>query len=241
MSNLEVAMKKLIWAGAILLLAGAAIATAMNKPSMNENAPPAAEKAAEKVEEKAKPDTKSPAAKVTEPTLDPVVYGNEDAPVVIEEFASLTCSHCAHFHSDILPEMKKEFLETGRVKLHWNSFIRNEQDLRATQLIYCQEDNTKRQQFVKAILQSQEQWAYSTDFVNNLRVMAQVGGVSNADFDACIADKSLEDKLIANREYAIGKGLDSTPFFAIGAESIKGARDIGMFRAAIEDAEKAKK
>lgn len=241
-------MKKLAWIGVIILLAGGAVATAMNKQSSmedtaskNTEATSTQETAPEKAAESTTSDkAKAKSPVVTAATIEPVLFGSADAPVVIEEFASLTCSHCAHFHSEILPQLEKDFLKEGRAQLRWNSFVRNEQDLRATQLIYCAEGNTKRQQFVKAILQAQEQWAFSTDFVNNLRVMAQVGGVSNEQFDKCMADKALEDKLIANRDYPIGLGLDSTPFFAIGKESIKGAREIGLFKAAIEDAEKKK-
>lgn len=240
-------MKKLAWVGILVLLAGGAAAVAMSqnkkeasaeKPAARAEAPAASQEATAKT---SKPtDDKKISVKPDAPTIAPVIFGEADAPVVIEEFASLTCPHCAHFHADVLPALEKDFISTKRVQLQWSSFIRNEQDLRGTQLIYCVEDNKKRQQFIKALLQAQDQWAFSADFVNNLRVMAQVGGVSNEQFDKCMADKDLENKLIANRDYGIGLGLDSTPFFVIDKETIKGAREIGMFKAAIEDAEQKK-
>ncbi len=239
-------MKKIAWLGLVVLLAGGAFATTYSKNMDNKEAPKvgvAAEAVAapDAAQKSAKSEKEKPLVKLTAPTIAPITYGASDAPIVIEEFASLTCSHCADFHEKILPELDKMYLAKGNVQMHWNSFIRNEQDLRGTQLIFCAEGNEKRQQFIKALLQAQGQWAFSMDFLNNLRVMAQVGGISNEQFDKCMADKPLEDKLLANRDYAIGLGLDSTPYFVIDKQTIKGARDIGMFKAAIEDAIKPKK
>lgn len=234
-------MKKAIWAAIILLAGGAVIAAT------------AIDKKGSEPEKEAKTQTSAPvtppepdAAEPTEkagtigaPTIEPVIYGKPDAPVVIEEFASFTCPHCAHFHKDTLPDLEKQFLEKGIAQLHMYSFVRNEQDMRATQLVYCVEGNENRQRFVKALMQSQEQWAFSNDFVGNLRIMAQVGGVGSEQFDKCVADKTVEDKLVRNREYANGLGITSTPFFVIGKDEIKGARDIETFAAAIKDAQES--
>ncbi len=164
----------------------------------------------------------------------PVIYGDTTASVIIEEFASFTCSHCAHFHKEILPQLQQKYLNNGKAQLHMYSFIRNAADLRASMLIQCLSDNDKRQKFVKALLQSQEQWAYSPDFVNNLRVIAQVGGVSNSEFDTCINNKELEDALLKSREIFINeRDIKSTPFFVIGKYSIKGVQPISAFDDAI--------
>lgn len=242
-------MKKSVWAGLAVLLAGGAF---MAATAVDKKAEPAVEKTAEAPAPQAteKPsgspfknpaDAKKAAAKVTEPTIEPVLLGKADAPIVMEEFASLTCSHCAHFHKDTLPELTKKYLDTGKVQLHWNSFVRNEQDMRATMLIYCVKENDKRQGFIKALLDAQDQWAFDADFLKNLRVMAQVGGVSNEQFDACMADKGLEEKLLKNREYGIGLGVSSTPYFVIGKDktAVTGARDIKDFSEAIEAEAKA--
>ncbi len=247
-------MKKALWAGLIIVLAGGAVITATaidGKKSEPTEATVQAQDAEAATEQSPAENTeaagtsgdeaaKEPTGSVGAPTVEPVTYGNTDAPIIIEEFASFTCPHCAHFHKETLPQLSEEFLDKGNVQLHMYSFVRNEQDLRATQLIYCVKGNEARQRFVKAVLQAQDQWAFSTDFLNNLRVMAQVGGISNEEFDKCIADKATEDKILKNREYAIALGIASTPFFVIGKEEIKGARDIETFRTAIEDATKNK-
>jgi protein-disulfide isomerase len=225
-------MKKIFWAGLAVLLAGGAFvaATAIDakKEAPAPKAPTLAERTSPRIDDKQEV--------LSAPTVPPVVYGKEKAPVTITEFASFTCSHCADFHKEILPEVTEKLLDTGKAQLHLNSFIRNEQDLRATMLVYCVEGNEKRQQFVKAILQAQEQWAFTADFLENLRVMAQVGGVSHEQFDACMADKAMEDKLILNRNYALGKKIESTPYFVIGEESILGARDADEFEKAVNSA-----
>jgi protein-disulfide isomerase len=240
-------MKKTALIGLIVLVAGGALiaATALEKntakPASKPEVAAATNKPVTEAVSQSKPDSvSSTETKVAEApshaTVEPIIFGKPDAPVVVEEFASFTCSHCAEFHKDSLPEFTKTYLEKGEVQLQLQSFVRNEQDLRATLLVYCVKDNEERQKFVKALMNAQEQWAFSADFLNNLRIMAQIGGVSNEQFDACMADKALEDKLLANRGYATGLGLEGTPFFAIGKEAIKGAHRVEDFKQAIADA-----
>ena len=167
--------------------------------------------------------------------ITPTTYGNNDAALIIREYASFTCSHCAHFHNDILPELKTRYLDTGKAQLHMYSFIRNEQDLRATQLIQCQENNDARVKFTKALLSSQEQWAYSADYLNNLRVISQVGGFSNEKFNACMENKELETALLESREWYVSQlNVESTPYFFVKTARIKGARDISSFSSVID-------
>lgn len=167
--------------------------------------------------------------------VEPIIYGDADAPVVIQEYASYSCSHCATFHSDRLPALMEKYINAGKVRLEMNSFVRNNQDLRATMLIQCLDDNKKRRQFAGVLLKSQSKWAYSADFIDNLRTIAGVGGVSADAFDACMERKDLEEAIIQSRKkFDEEVAIPSTPYFIIHGNSIKGVRPIEAYEEAIE-------
>lgn len=215
------------------------VEAAATSAAVTEEQPPQSEETQPVSAEAPAPQDTAAAAPQTTGLVTPVVYGSADAPVTIEEYASFTCSHCATFHNERLPALQEKFFASGKARLLMNSFVRNEQDLRATMLIQCLKDNDQRQRFVKALLQAQEQWAYSADFVNNLRVIAQVGGVGNAEFDACMADKDLETAVVQSREsFLASRKIESTPFFVIGDQNIKGVRELEVYEQAIEAAAK---
>lgn len=164
----------------------------------------------------------------------PITYGSSDAPVIIEEFASFTCTHCAHFYRDLLPEVKANLVDTGIAQLRVYSFVRNAQDLEATLLVECQKDDEARQKFTGAILRGQEQWAFSTDYQAGLRTIAHVGGMSDEDYDACMANQALQDKIVASRQWFDKQvKVDGTPFFRIGSEVLHGVQLPTAFEAAI--------
>jgi len=168
-------------------------------------------------------------------TVSPVLYGQDAAALTIEEYASFTCSHCASFYTDTLPSLQEKYLKSGKVKLNMHSFVRNEQDLRATMLVQCQNDNETRQKFVKVLMENQDDWAYSSDYLDNLRTLAKMGGVSGEAFDQCVNDKALETAIVENRQKIIDNvKVPSTPYFVIGKKDVKGADSLDAFVEAIE-------
>ncbi|GEM_PF-5046200 len=165
----------------------------------------------------------------------PAIYGDKAAPIVIEEFASYTCSHCANFHRYIKPKLKKALLDTGVAQLHVYSFVRNAQDLEATMMVECQKTNADRQKFSGAIMRGQEQWAHSTNYQTGLKTIAKVGGMTESDYDTCVSDEALQEKIIASRQWFDKQvQVDATPYFRIGDEKVKGGQDVQSFVDAIK-------
>lgn len=172
----------------------------------------------------------TPATETTEKKVDLLkviegdrTLGNPDAPVTIIEYASLSCPHCASFHKDTFPLIQKEYIDTGKVFFIFRHFPFNEPALRGAQVTECSGD--KYFTFLKALFSSQEQWAFGKDPVEGLRTIAGVGGMSSKDFDACIADKALEDRLISGVNWAARDlGVSSTPTLFINGEKIESAR-----------------
>lgn len=163
-----------------------------------------------------------------------VLYGKADAPVTIIDYSSLSCPHCAHFHSQVLPQLEKEFINTGKVKLLFRHFPLNAPALRAAQLVNCVPD-TQQQSFLKVLFDMQAQWAFNEGFMDQLRQIAAVGGMDSAAFDSCIADKDGEARVVnARRKGADQAQVNATPSFFINGVKLNESPEIDAFRDALK-------
>lgn len=163
-----------------------------------------------------------------------IILGDVNALITMVEYSSLSCPHCAHFHADVLPKLEKEFIETGKIKLVMRHFPLNESALRGAQIVECADN---RENFLKVLFNMQTQWAFSDKFLEDLRKIALVGGMDSAGFDSCIADKELENRLIAGRQEASEKlHINSTPTFFINGLKYEGEPTTEGFRTAITTA-----
>ena len=148
-----------------------------------------------------------------------IVYGDPKAKVTVVEYASLSCPHCAHFEKEMLPTFKKEFIDTGEVKLIFRDYPLNGPGLRAHMLMRCA-GGTKAQALKSAIFGSQATWL-NQNFMVNLANIGKLAGISQAQFDACMATKPLEDFLIKS-QYAAQqeRQINSTPTFIVNDEYV---------------------
>lgn len=163
-----------------------------------------------------------------------IVIGKADAPNTIVEYSSLTCPHCAHFHETILPDVKKQLLDTGKAKLILRHFPLNEPALRGAQLVECAGGN-KRIDFAKVLFSLQKNWGFSDNFKNDLKKIAAQGGIDSAEFTSCLNDKSLEDSILATRQEAATRAhVNSTPSFFVNGVALDDFSSAAKFSAAIE-------
>jgi len=160
--------------------------------------------------------------------------GDPNAPVTIIEYASLTCGHCATFHNLILPEVKKDYIETGKARLVFRNFLLNPYDLYASMISRC---TTPEKSFALAnLFYSRQNVWINEDYLNKLAGLARRAGMSRATVDACVTNAELQANLIELQEYgAEVDGVTGTPTFFINGTKIVGAnRDV--FIDALEDA-----
>jgi protein-disulfide isomerase len=143
-----------------------------------------------------------------------IIVGNVDAPATIIEYSSLSCPHCAHFHESVLPDLKKQYLDTGKAKLVWRHFPLNEPALRASQLVECA-GGDQRLKFGETLYKTQKNWAFSENFKSDLKTIAKQGGIDSAAFDSCLSDKEGEDAILESRQAGMKAGVDSTPSFFV--------------------------
>lgn len=164
--------------------------------------------------------------------------GDPNAPIKIEEFASLTCGHCAHFHRTTFPELKKKYIDTGKVFFTFTDFPLNAPALDATMVTRCMPPE-RYFTFLSFLFQTQDQWAFSQSYKDSLRQNAKLAGMTDEVFDACLANTTLKDGVVARmQENGQKHSINSTPSFVInGTKVVTGALPIEGFDKAIADAE----
>jgi protein-disulfide isomerase len=179
---------------------------------------------------------KSPTAAPADPltlTADDRILGKSDAPITIVEYGSLTCPHCAAFDAEVLPKLKEKWLDSGKAKIVFRPFPRDEVDLHAASVALCVAPD-RFYAFIDAMFAGQEQWMAASDHKAALARIALLGGVNKTKFDSCWDDKAIQDKLLASRLVASQQlGVDSTPTFFINGKKFDGAPTADGFEAAL--------
>ena len=126
-------------------------------------------------------------------TKDDRILGNPDAPITIVEYASMTCPHCAHFQDDVLPEIKKKWIDTGKAKLVLRDFPLDEPALRAAMIARCAPPD-RFYAFADTFFAAQEKWVTAPDYREALARLAKLGGMSKEEFDTCLKDTAAREQ-----------------------------------------------
>ncbi|MDF1720482.1 MAG: DsbA family protein [Minwuia sp.] len=127
-----------------------------------------------------------------------MVLGDPDAPVEVIEYASMTCPHCRRFHEEVYPALKKEWVDTGKVRFVFREFPLDRYALQASMLARCGGEQ-KFFGFIDLLFKQQASWTSASDPAAALRQIGLLGGISSDAFDACMADESLVDSILATR------------------------------------------
>ena len=160
------------------------------------------------------------------------VMGQEDAPVTIVEYASMTCPHCAHFHKETLPKLKEKYIEPGKVKLILREFPFDPRAEAGFMLARCADD--KYFPMVDVLFSQQDTWAPVKDARTALLQISRLAGFSQESFEACLTNQQLLENVRAVKERGEGLGVDSTPTFFIDGKRYPGALTIEQFSAIID-------
>ena len=147
--------------------------------------------------------------------------GAEGAPVVLEEYASFTCHHCAIFHMDVLPRLKEKYIDTGKLRFVYRDFPLDIYALRASQLARCV-GNDKFFAFQGVIFKNQKKWVVSDDPLKSLLLLARQGGMSGEDFRQCVGHEGLEEALLKARlKYEKEWRIAATPTLVINGKKFE--------------------
>ena len=146
--------------------------------------------------------------------------GNSDAPVTVIEYASYTCPHCARFHEGDFKDLKKDFIDTGKVKFVYREVYFDRFGLWASIVARCGEGAENRFFGITDMLyQQQDDWARAGDaaaIVDRLRRIGKTAGLTDQQLDSCFSDADRAQALYALwLERAEEDSIDSTPSFII--------------------------
>ena len=176
------------------------------------------------------------------------VLGKVDAPVTVLEFVSLTCPHCGEFTTDILPEIEKRYVDTGKVKFILRDFPLDGMALKAASLARCMPAE-QFYPFVTVLYKNLPQWAFNAAGPDPILIQyAKLGGLDGDVAKACLNDTKIQDAIVAERTTANQKyNVEATPTFVIsngtpdGEQKITGARSVADFSALLDKALAGKK
>ena len=148
--------------------------------------------------------------------------GDPDAPVTLIEYFSLTCPHCRWFHENIYHRLKPAYVDTGKLRYVARDFPLNPPAVQATILARCA-GRERYFTFIDVLFETFDDWADARDFTDALAQIGEFGGVSREQFEACLADKDLEEAIfqgmtVAQAEYDVS----GTPTIIVNGERYEG-------------------
>lgn len=169
--------------------------------------------------------------------LPDIVVGSANAPNTIVEYASMTCPHCAQFQTEVFPQVKAKYIDTGKARYILREFPLDNLAAAASMLARCS-GNDRYYPMVDALFSTQESWAVpGVDAKDKLLQIARQAGMSKDEFDKCLTDKELFSKIVQVRQIANDKfQVDSTPTFFINGKRLKGDHQLKDFEVAFGDA-----
>jgi protein-disulfide isomerase len=164
-------------------------------------------------------------------SLPDMALGPKDAAVTITEYASMTCPHCAVFNEQVFPKIKKEYIDTNKVRYIFREFPLDIKAAAGSMLSRCiaKDDAPKYFAVTDMLFRQQNDWVLKNTTETLTRIGKQAG-LTQQQVEACLKDQALLDKIAADQKYASDVlKVDSTPTFFINGEKIKGEASFEEF------------
>lgn len=163
------------------------------------------------------------------PLADDMVMGSKNAKLIMVEYVSMTCPHCAHFSNTVLPELEKKYIQTGKMRYILRQFPINEPALKAAMLLECigSQSTEKYYVFTKVLFNAQDKWAFDGNYMAGMETISMVGGLSREQFANCTNNTDREMRVLQAKKTAVEElQVPHTPYIFIGGEVYAGERDI---------------
>ena len=164
--------------------------------------------------------------------------GNPDAKVTVKVFSSLTCPHCATFHTSIFNKLKKEYIDEGLVRFEHHAFPLDLAALNAEVVVRCQTNNEKKFKLLEEIYNKQTFWAVGSDIDKINDLIKKVGSdfdLTEEKMNACLENSDVQDEILNERIEAQKKyKIESTPTIFINEKKYSGKVDYKKFKKIIE-------
>ena len=174
---------------------------------------------------------------LAETKIKPLNEGNVDAKVSIIVYESLTCGHCADFHKEVYPKLKKDFIDAGLVNIEFRSFPLDLAALNASKIAHCKNDGNS--DILHFLYENQKKWVRGKtikEFNGNLKKLI----VTNLPFDftefeSCLANKDIEDHILNDRISGVKKfNIEATPTLIINGKKFDNPHNYKKLKKTIE-------
>ena len=166
-----------------------------------------------------------------------IVLGDPNAPVTLIEYASLTCPHCADFHNDSLPTLKSDYIDAGKVRLIVREVYFDQFGLFASAVSRCGGEQ-RFHAFLDVFFNQQSQWIGDGNperILQEIRRIGRFGGLSEERVNACLDDQPFLNQLLQDYQAAAeADGVQSTPYFLVNGEPVRGNVGLDEIRTVID-------
>jgi protein-disulfide isomerase len=165
------------------------------------------------------------AEEVAKPAIEvpDMIMGAEDAPLTMYEYASYTCPHCATFHKNVLPSLRKNYIDTGKVKFVYREVFFDGPGLWAAMIARCGGE-MRYFGISKLIYERQREWTKGdggAEIAQNLYKLGRIAGLENADMEACLANNDMAQAMVAKfQKDTEADGVNSTPSLFLNGENL---------------------
>ena len=164
--------------------------------------------------------------------------GSPDAKVTVKVFSSLTCPHCATFHTSIFNKLKKEYIDEGLVRFEHHAFPLDLAALNAEVVVRCQTNNETKFKLLEEIYNKQTFWAVGSDINKINDLIKKVGSdfnLTEEKMNACLENSDVQDEILNERIEAQKKyKIESTPTIFVNEKKYSGKLDYKKFKKIIE-------
>ncbi|MGA0533666.1 DsbA family protein [Hansschlegelia sp. KR7-227] len=167
------------------------------------------------------------------------VFGAPDAKVTVIQYASLTCHNCRAFHMETWPEVRRRYVDTGKIRFVVREFPLDPVSAGAFMLARCS-GAPKWAATVDLLYRTDERWAHAPDPVAGLHELMHENGMGSAAFEECLSDQALLDDINAIADRGAAAGVKATPTFVVDGKFAAGRLTIEEFAALVDPAIAAK-
>ena len=172
---------------------------------------------------------------LSEIKIKPLYEGNVDAKVKIIVYESLTCGHCADFHKEVYPKLKKDFIDNGLVKIEFRSFPLDLAALNASKLAHCKNDG--KTDLLHFLYENQKKWVRgkTIEDINKHLKNLILKNENGLDIESCLTDKNIEDHVLNDRISAVKKfNIEATPTLIINNKKFDNPHNYKKLKKTIE-------
>ena len=167
--------------------------------------------------------------------IKPLFEGNVDAKVSLVVYESLTCGHCADFHKEVYPKLKKDFIDSGLIKIEFRNFPLDLAALNASKIAHCKNDG--KSDLLHFLFNNQKKWVLgeTIEDINKHLKNLVLKNENSLDFESCLIDKNIEDHVLNDRINAVKKfNIDSTPTLIINDKKFDNPHNYKKLKKTIE-------